>query len=242
MTPTVPDSDLADAVFRLVRSAYGRGVEQAPEPTMAEVRAVLAHPAAGRDLTAQDVRDAVRDWVGIRITVEMAVDRLNKIARPAVARTDGQPPADVRERVAEAIAQAIGHRKDYDTPDCSDADSTLGCQHPGGHPQEPGCEDCASWGWPCSVALTAADAAIEAAENPDPASWPRDTHPVRQEYEDVVQRVAQELFALHGGPGSVWADLTCELAEGWREQARTVLRGARVPVLVSVEESDDVDW
>lgn len=70
---------------------------------------------------------------------------------------------DVRERVAEAIAQAIGHRKDYDTPDCSDADSTLGCQHPGGHPQEPGCEDCAAWGWPCSVALTAADAAIEAA-------------------------------------------------------------------------------
>lgn len=33
-----------------------------------------------------------------------------------------------------------------------------------------------------------------------------------------------------------------DLFEVWREQARTVLRGAWVPVLVSVEESDDVDW
>lgn len=60
------------------------------------LRAVLARPAAGRDLTVQDVQrayDGTMRW-------EPIANYLNSIARPAVARTDGQPPADDAESVA----------------------------------------------------------------------------------------------------------------------------------------------
>lgn len=172
----------ATALARL-RAALARDV---PAPTD-EPHAILPHDWARREVLflAREVveyRDsqlegAKLDQLAVAITTldekvaehraalsvavsDRAGDAETRTALPVtLASVD-----DVRERVAEAIAQTIGHRKDYDTPDCPDADSTLGCQHPAGHPQEPGCEDCAEFGWPCSAALAAADAALAAIE------------------------------------------------------------------------------
>lgn len=73
-----------------------------------------------------------------------------------------RPDEDERERVAEAAAAAMGHTKGWDAPECPDADTTFGCQHEGGHPLEPGCDDCAAPGWPCETAYAVADAALAA--------------------------------------------------------------------------------
>lgn len=136
MTPTVPDGPDTEDVERALAAADGGRAGHWPAVAavlafeVRHLRAVLARPAAGRDLTARDVAGAVNAWE--RGSYKRAVvEHLNGIARPAgprvgadaaaelepvlreegltaaadamraraaVARTDGQPPADEPRR------------------------------------------------------------------------------------------------------------------------------------------------
>lgn len=95
MSAVEPDTELAAAIGFLARNeGLLTEMEHSPAGRAAAtiVRAVLARPSAGRDLTAQDVRDALREHQNWIVTSHQHIaDRLNEIARPAVARTDGQP-------------------------------------------------------------------------------------------------------------------------------------------------------
>jgi hypothetical protein len=110
--PDGPDTELAEAITNLRRGTDVRlaALEEGQVSVgtgrflATIVRAVLARPAAGRDLTAQDVQrayDGTMRW-------EPIANYLNRIARPAVARTDGQPPAD------DAMAERRDHLRTLD--------------------------------------------------------------------------------------------------------------------------------
>lgn len=86
----------------------------------------------------------------------------------AEAGAPAAEPAPGRVRIAAIIGPAMGHEEFEDFPDCT---QEL-CTHEGGHPAEAGCDACAGPGWPCDVALAAADAVLAAlagAGAPEPA-------------------------------------------------------------------------
>lgn len=99
--PDFPDHETIGKVRREVarsteRNEFGAYIKTPVLRRIADLaeRAVLARPAAGRDLTAQDVRAAVNEaWRNSPPTWDAVAEHLTSIARPAVARTDGQPPA-----------------------------------------------------------------------------------------------------------------------------------------------------
>lgn len=139
MTPTVPDgpdTELAAAIGFLARNE-GLLIEMEHSPAgraaATIVRAVLARPAAGRDLTAQDVGVALDGVTHLSRQIRDEVAReLNGIARPAVARTDGQPPAEGLDPLAHVQP---GHAADDML--CGDQHGPWNCtrdlQHPGQH-------------------------------------------------------------------------------------------------------------
>lgn len=71
--------------------------------------------------------------------------------------TTAETPDEALNRAAEAIAAAIGHHQDWDTPEGPCCDGTIPCHHE----PEPGCKECAEFGWPCDVALNATRVAIQ---------------------------------------------------------------------------------
>jgi hypothetical protein len=73
-----------------------------------------------------------------------------------------------RKRLAEIIAEKMGHERSDDSPECFDADGALGCRHANGHPAIPGCDTCCEYGWPCKPSLAAADAVLAVIEAQDP--------------------------------------------------------------------------
>lgn len=125
-TPTVPDgpdTELAAAIDwmrsdrrrQLVSLVSGPDGDETERAVATILRAVLDRPAAGRDLTAPDVHDAVVAWnvaPGEPDRDQFLADRLNAVARPAVARTDGQPSADKLVAAARSVVDLMDRTVD----------------------------------------------------------------------------------------------------------------------------------
>lgn len=78
------------------------------------LRAVLARPAAGRDLTAQDVAAGVTAYLGLPQTAQQIADDLNGIARPA------RPAATSDDEAANNGPDEVGHDAVTDPRDALD--------------------------------------------------------------------------------------------------------------------------
>jgi hypothetical protein len=88
---TSSHSEIMTAVYRIARSAYGRGVEQAPEPTIDEIRASLTvPPSVGGDGEVSDAElDAAAEalgWPGDPTARATALVALTAAARVRAAR------------------------------------------------------------------------------------------------------------------------------------------------------------
>ena len=135
--PPEPGLELQEVVALAIGGAIGH-LESLGYPVLlgasSSADAVLARPAAGRDLTAQDVEDTQETWTGgtAQEYRQFAADYLTRIARPAVARTDGQPPAEGLDPLAHVQP---GHAADDML--CGDQHGPWNCtrdlQHPGQH-------------------------------------------------------------------------------------------------------------
>lgn len=146
MTATVPDGPDTE-LAELIRRIGDRHTEDrrmgADDPRCAScaeeawpcvtaqlvesVGAVLARPAAGRDLTADDVLDALVHQ-GVERTPELInrgiAEHLNEVARPAVARTDGQPPAAIWPGTP---CGTCGHKRNHHAPSGGGCAACFGC-------------------------------------------------------------------------------------------------------------------
>jgi hypothetical protein len=126
--------------------------------------------ATVRTVTREQVRDYawhLLDVLGAENDLRAGLAEMDEGRRSAITlwqmavRSQSTPPD--RRRLAEIIAEKMGHQRSDDSPTCMDEDTTLGCRHAGGHPAEPGCDTCCEYGWPCTPALAAADAVLAAA-------------------------------------------------------------------------------
>ncbi len=116
----------SDRRRQLVSLVSGPDGDETERAVATIVCAVLARPAAGRDLTAQDVHDAVVAWnvaPGEPDRDQFLADRLNAVARPSVARTDGQPPAPLNGLTVEDVLDIVAPYLTGEASTCECPDS-----------------------------------------------------------------------------------------------------------------------